>query len=318
MKLRIISVILALALLFALPGCDILQPGETTPQISATSGSSYDGVSVTLSAVNRTATDTTLRINWKNETEHGVMYGEVFGLQQLKDGQWVDCQTKPDTAFFTVGYVLNSGESLTRGYSLAWRYGNPEPGTYRFNTSCHVYDTAEGTACNLWVEFTLGSIPEETVPDNSNQASTYKEPPKLILNIGTETHTVNTSGYQWNYSTGNGNFANTVADVFHPLQGKDTLSVIDTTQQTVTLSFADMPDSVTVRCWPDSQWDNTDAESEEISVENFNFALKPAIDGGYIYEVIATWNSEGSLHHGVAHYYFYIASYPVTPIQPRN
>ena len=52
------------------------------------------------------------------------------------------------------------------------------------------------------------------------------------------------------------------------------------------------PDKIEIRCWEEKHWGNTNAKSEDIKVnivnENIFFKLK---DGKYVYEIIATWNS---------------------------
>ena len=60
---------------------------------------------------------------------------------------------------------------------------------------------------------------------------------------------------------------------------------------------------LSVRCWRDKHWSDPSADSENVSVNGNKIEFKA---GGYIYEVIAEWNTEKSGYGGIAHYSFYI------------
>jgi hypothetical protein len=99
----------------------------------------------------------------------------------------------------------------------------------------------------------------------------------------------------------------------HPLDCQDSLLPIGTENLYAELSFAVEPDSVSIRCWHDSQWGNYDAQAESVAHYGNVFELMP---GGYIYEVTATWADDGGTFHGTAHYAFYVTAgiYGVMPI----
>ncbi len=90
-------------------------------------------------------------------------------------------------------------------------------------------------------------------------------------------------------------------DCPHPLECKALVEQRIVSDSYAKLSFAVAPDSVTVRCWPVSAWGNTEAESEEVPTDGSAMTLMP---GGYLYEVIATWESDGTSAYGTAHYLF--------------
>jgi hypothetical protein len=119
--------------------------------------------------------------------------------------------------------------------------------------------------------------------------------------------------YSWNYHKGDGSWAGIEADAMHPLDCQDSLLPIGTEKLYAELSFAVEPDSVSIRCWHDSQWGNYDAQAEAVAHYGNVFELMP---GGYIYEVTATWADDGGTFHGTAHYAFYVTAgvYGVMPI----
>ena len=95
-----------------------------------------------------------------------------------------------------------------------------------------------------------------------------------------------------------------IADSLHALDCKDILNPIYVTGDYVKLAFEDDPDSVEVRCWPDTAW-NTNAEPESVNCYDTAFDLK---QGGYIYEIIALWNESEVAHFGSVSYYAYITT----------
>lgn len=138
------------------------------------------------------------------------------------------------------------------------------------------------------------------------------QPPEARLHHSNGTDTIVTGGYSWVTTDEDGLMNATVADAAHPLDCRDLLEPIYVSGDTAALELIDgtyfvtescRPDSVTVRCWPDTQWGNTDAESETVSCDYPVFAVKP---GGYIYEITAVWNDSANTHSGTVCYYAYL------------
>ena len=312
---KIISIILAAATLLALSACTQEKPVISETQVLPTiiSGSSCEDVSITVTGIDRTAEDTVLHISFTNNDSSAVICGETFSLLTYQNGAWEPLPQKENTGFISIAYALESGKTAAKDYSTSWVYGTLQPGTYRFTTSCYLKD---GTVCELWADFTLGTLPDAPITPNISYAeSPYKVPPTLTISLGNSFKKYDAVDYGWHYAAGDGTVASVVADAPHPLQCKDPLILVDTTLADCEIDFSDWPDDLIIRCWSDSCFGNPDAESEAvITWKNTQFSLKPAITGGYIYEITATWNDDGGLFHGTAHYYVYIASYPVMPI----
>ena len=316
MKLKYLTSILAVCLLLNFAGCGKENQAILTPLPIANTGSFWD-VQLGLSGINRTEQDTVLHFTWRNNTEHSVLYGDMFWLEKLVDGDWVSMEPKENTGFHSIGYMLQPGASVVKSYSTEWIYGILErPGAYRFKTNCTVYDTPEGSNRELCVEFTLRNLEEWGYVAHPY----YREPPIMTLKLGTELREYSASSCAWNYiepvldSTPEQSAL--IIEGLHPLLCKETLKCVETTVPETILEFEDMPDEITVRCWSDSMFGNPNAEAESWKGSRFN--LKPAIDGGYVYEITCAWNDNSAPYFGTATYYLYIACYPVTPIQPRN
>jgi hypothetical protein len=136
------------------------------------------------------------------------------------------------------------------------------------------------------------------------QEVTFQNPPKLeILYDGGKTE-ARKGTFSWFYDTGDGTMAAVMADGLHPLQLKKELELVSCGSNQIRLAFEEAPDSFTVRCWPKRDFGNTDAVSEPAQLWNNTLALNK---GGWIYEVTATWNAEGSPYYGTATYVFYMA-----------
>ena len=276
---------------------------DPTKQIDST----YSGVSVEVVYVETTEEDTVLHVQWKNDTEHPIMYGEGFSLQRWEQNDWVNCPMNENTAFFSIGYQLEAGKKITKPYALNWVFGQLPEGHYRFTTSCSVLLPGRKEECKLFAEFDIGcdASQEETIK------GAYENPPKLM--IGSVGEAV-TGTYQWSCAMGDGTWSHVCADSSHPLQMEKHLQILSPGNSWVDLNFEVWPDDFTVRCWPDSAFGDTDANSEAVMIWNNSIELKMA---GYIYEVTATWNDNGAGYYGTASYVFYAAPavlYDVMPI----
>lgn len=108
--------------------------------------------------------------------------------------------------------------------------------------------------------------------------------------------------YSWQKNNGDGTVTATEADSAHPLDCKDLLPLLETTEGTATLRFSWEPDAVSVRCWSDERWADASAESEDVEVSGNVMTLKP---GAYIYEITARWNTNNE-YGGTASYSAYL------------
>lgn len=120
-------------------------------------------------------------------------------------------------------------------------------------------------------------------------ASILDSPPCLQIVCGEDTAPVFQSDFCWSVKKDDGTWKGWCACCPHPLEWEDSLIPFETTEMTAVLDFSAEPDSITVRCWSDKYWGNTDAENEEVAIEENTIALK---SGGYIYKIFAKWETE--------------------------
>lgn len=219
---------------------------------------------------------------------------------------WNDCPMKENTGFISIGYRLESEKTVTKPYAVEWAFGELADGHYRFTTSCSVLLPGTSEACALSAEFDLGDQKDHDVVIKGE----FSEPPKLMINDLGEAVT---GGYEWSCAMGDGTWSHAIADSAHPLQMEKHLQILTPGNAWVDLNFESWPDEYTVRCWPDSAFGDTEAESEAVMTWNNTIQLKT---GGYIYEVTATWNDNGSGYYGTVTYVFYAAPAMVYDVMP--
>lgn len=129
-----------------------------------------------------------------------------------------------------------------------------------------------------------------------------EEPPALTVVSDQTACGALLGAYSWQKNNGDGTVTATEADSAHPLDCKDLLPLLETTEGTATLRFSWEPDAVSVRCWSDEHWADANAESEDVDVSGNVVTLKP---GAYIYEITARWNTNNE-YGGTASYSAYL------------
>ena len=131
-----------------------------------------------------------------------------------------------------------------------------------------------------------------------------EKPPGLDIICDETCNSTLLGTYSWQSKDNDGTSMSINADSAHPLDCKKLLLPIETEKTTAMLRFAEEPDEIlSARCWSDEHWSDLAADSEKVSVNGNEIELKT---GGYIYEVIARWDSEKSGYGGTAYYSFYV------------
>ena len=131
-----------------------------------------------------------------------------------------------------------------------------------------------------------------------------KEPPRLDIICDETCNSTLLGTYSWQSKNNDGTSTGIEADSLHPLDCKELLLPFEAEEATAMLRFTEEPDEIlSIRCWSDEHWSDLAADSEKVSVNGDEIELKP---GGYIYEVIARWDSEKSGYGGTAYYSFYV------------
>lgn len=156
----------------------------------------------------------------------------------------------------------------------------------------------------------------------------FKEPPEGKLITPDGEGALRLGGYSWIYSLGNGLDNATIADqagrpipkevlspviissqyaetVYAPVPGTDTYAPTNSLGYFVKLAWEVEPTSVTYACWPESVWEKENVKEESVVSQDGAFYAK---QGGYVYEIVATWEDTGVGYHGSANYYVYITT----------
>ena len=154
----------------------------------------------------------------------------------------------------------------------------------------------------------------------------FKEPPAGKIITPESEADLRVGGYSWIYSLSNGLDNATIADqagrpipkevlsqvaigsqfaetVYAPVPGTDTYAPTNSLGYLVKLAWEVEPTAVTYACWPESVWVKENVEEESVVSQDGAFYAKP---GGYVYEIVATWDDTGKGYHGSANYYVYI------------
>ena len=162
------------------------------------------------------------------------------------------------------------------------------------------------TACKSAPETELENNQPDPLGVNVPSESLSTEPPELkIVDSTSQEIEASLGTYQWSWDKGDGNWTGVCADSAHPLEWKEFLIPLITSDGTVELKFAVQPQRFAISCWSDDHWGDPYAVEESVNLTGNTLELK---DGGYIYEVIAWWDREGSSPYGNAIYGFYVVT----------
>jgi hypothetical protein len=176
----------------------------------------------------------------------------------------------------------------------------------------------------LYVDGLPSYMDDQIVPPQIE--SEYKEPPKGTLITPHGETPLSMGGYHWFYSLGNGLENATIADqagrplpeetltpviisseyaetIYAPVPGTNTYKPTNALGYLVKLAWEDEPSSVSYTCWPEKVWRKNNVKEETVVSQDGAFYAK---QGGYIYEIVATWEDNGLGYHGSANYYVYI------------
>jgi len=155
----------------------------------------------------------------------------------------------------------------------------------------------------------------------------FKEPPAGTIRTPEGDGHLWLGGYDWIYALGNGMENATIADqagrpipkevlspviissqhaetVYAPVSGTDTYAPTNSLGYFVKLAWEVEPTSISYACWPESVWEKENVKEESVVSQDGAFYAK---QGGYVYEIVATWEDSGKGYHGSANYYVYIS-----------
>ena len=250
--------------------------------------------------------------------------------QILGDDAWLDYTITYERAAMKVviGLRAEDGteymEEITGGEGSGKIRGIPA-GSYEVfvrnseNNNAHKDTTTETLNITGALNFVAG---QRLQADIRYSGSLYPlkvtEPPELVVRCGEEQITALKGTYSWRYNNGDGIATGIEADGIHPLDCQELMtdlhldSSIDALK--AHLQFDIEPDEMEVRYWSTDCWNEPSEKSHELEVQaiEVDFVdgsvstdhVMKLLDGNYIYEVIAKWNSSEE-YGGTAYYSFY-------------
>ena len=160
----------------------------------------------------------------------------------------------------------------------------------------------------------------------SQTEGAFKKPPEGTVITPEGQTAIHAAGYSWFCMLGNGLEEAVIADqagrplskesldpviissqyaetVYAPVTGSDAYEPTNSLGYLVKLTWETEPSSVTYACWPEAVWEKSNVPEEKVVSQDGAFYAKP---GGYVYEIVATWDDTGLGYHGTANYYVYI------------
>lgn len=158
---KLIAFVIAVVFITVMTGCNNTEPRKNEADFmkqsvfNRVSHSDVVGLLVEVSSINTSSGKTTLTVSWNNTTEHTVTYGEMYRIERLENGEWVDCSLQ-ENVFLAIGYLLKANTDASKEYTLTDMYDISIPGTYRFLSTCSVdMGDEEQTECSVWSEFVI-------------------------------------------------------------------------------------------------------------------------------------------------------------------
>lgn len=133
---KLITSILLLAVVFSLFSC------ISTKSITPTQyESNYDGIYLTIDAVEGEGFEQTLVTTWHNETEYDVVFGYAYSIEYNDGGEWKSCQYR-DFAVIEIACVVAAGEIASKDYATEC-FNLMRSGEYRLTAEFFVHTGEE-------------------------------------------------------------------------------------------------------------------------------------------------------------------------------
>lgn len=116
--------------------------------------SSLEGLSLEITDAEFSGVSPYIEIKWINESGKDLIFGDAHTFYRMVNGELQDCNKSGSNIFFTVGYMLNSGKTFTKRYSISHQ-NMSEAGTYLFKSHCSENVGGNNTDYDVSIEFEL-------------------------------------------------------------------------------------------------------------------------------------------------------------------
>ncbi len=154
---------------------------EENPSASFTStesGASHEGVRMTVTDLKLDGYDPTITVEWSNNIDNTVLFGEPFDVRYYENGEWVSC-LKPgtDNIFHLPLYMLNPGTKKEMVYHIN-NFDISRSGKYRV-TANYELDIYQDMSLSRVLSAYAGFEISETVV-NPNQTNPFPLEPESV------------------------------------------------------------------------------------------------------------------------------------------
>ena len=120
---------------------------------SQKSGSDLNGVSLEIVDADLSAPDPYIIVDWKNDTDIKLSFGEQFAIYYNQDGTWENCSIEEDPVWNLPAYMFGANSTVKHTYKLNGQIMT-HPGEYRFEAPFTI-DGKNETKYSAWIEFEL-------------------------------------------------------------------------------------------------------------------------------------------------------------------
>lgn len=115
--------------------------------------SELEGVSLGIVSSDFSGEDPYIKIRWKNDTAKQLSFGEMFMLYYNSNGEWKDCDTREDSIWHLIGYMLMPNSKTDKIYKLNG-YDLSKSGLYRFEAKCNIHGQND-KSYRVWIDFEI-------------------------------------------------------------------------------------------------------------------------------------------------------------------
>ena len=135
--------------------CFLTNPKEDTELgiFSQKSGSDLNGVSLEIVDADLSAPDPYVVVEWKNDTDIKLSFGEQFVVYYNQGNTWENCGIEKDPVWNLIAYMFDANSTVKHTYKLNGQIMT-QPGKYRFEAPFTI-DGKNETKYNAWIEFEL-------------------------------------------------------------------------------------------------------------------------------------------------------------------
>lgn len=135
--------------------CFLTDPKQDTELgiSSQKSGSDLNGVSLEIVDADFSAPDPYIKVEWKNDTDIKLSFGEKFAVYYNQGGSWENCSIEENPVWTLPAYMFGANSTVEHKYKLNGQTMT-HPGKYRFEAPFTI-DGKNETKYSAWIEFEL-------------------------------------------------------------------------------------------------------------------------------------------------------------------